>query len=166
MVGDQGLKYPFPQKLTVATQRNPVPPVSRNRCLRDFKEIAVGSADTKPVPPVSQNRFHRVCLCQTRVMCTCGFYVSHQLSWDTWALRHNQDSLWYIPLDSTTFLNSRSNIKAISCTWASSTRTMPYYVHLESCIHLCLFWNEHFNLELVTWTFVFQWNPLLVQLTM
>ena len=143
-----------------------MPPVSKTGATEiqtasrwDCWHKTVPTGFQKPVPPGL--------LWQTQEMCTCGFCVSQQLTWVTWALRHSQNTLWCILLDSTAYLYSRSNIKAKSCTWASSTWTMPYFVNMSIWeLHPSLsLWNEHFNLELVTWTFVFEWNPLLVQIT-
>ena len=64
----------------------------------------------------------------------------------------NQRLLWCIPLDSTTYLNSRSKINYILTSWASLFHPMSCVDQSQSevCIQSWLLYFEHIFLELVT----------------
>jgi hypothetical protein len=133
-----------------------------------FQTLAVGPANTKLVPPVSQKWCHRVWHRVKPEDVYVWFLCLSQLTRVTWALRHYQNSLWCIPLDSTTYLYSRSNIKSNIRTLELLLQEWPYLINISSWeIHPSMpHWFEYFYLELVTLIFIREWSPILDQVTL
>jgi hypothetical protein len=68
-----------------------------------------------------------------------------QLTWVSWALRLNQNTVWCIPLDSTAYLYLRSKVDYISTTWACQkcTKSCLDQSQPEGCNQFCSFLWAH-----------------------
>jgi hypothetical protein len=161
-VGVEGYKNSTPQKLVVGLKTQnlqkktsdtsdfpklAVTNFSQNRCHRVLKLSATEISKTsrwagwhrtgvtgfpKPVPPgLTQGQTRR---------CVCVVFVSLSTHMGYLSIETLSNSLWCIPLDSTTYLYSRSNINAILellSIFFKNSHIWSIYPH-ERSIHQCL----------------------------